>query len=70
MANHKDSIFTKEEAATPTVSMDLSMSQIIIDTFEERGMEIFDASGSYINADTPGDIFVSLKLEDDFANIM
>ena len=33
---------TKDEAATPTVSMEALMDQSIIEKFEVRAMEIFD----------------------------
>ena len=64
------SYITKEEAAAPTVSMDALLAQLMIDTFKERAMVIFDAPGAYSNTDMLEDKFVLLKLEDDFVGII
>ena len=50
--------------------MNALMTQLIIDKFEERAMEIFDVPGAYLNGDMIEDKFVLLKLEDDFVDMM
>ena len=61
---------TKEESTAPTVSIDALLAQLIIDTFEERAMTIFEVPSSYPNSDVPEDKFVLLKIENDFVDIM
>ena len=50
--------------------MDPLLAWIMIDKFEERAMEIFDAPGAYLNVEIPEDKFVLLKLEDEFVDTM
>ena len=37
--------------------MEALLAQLIIDSFEERAMEIFDVPGAYLNSDMPEDKF-------------
>ena len=60
----------KEEAASPTVSMEALMVQLTNDAFEELAIAIFDAPRAYLNADIPYEKFVLLKLEDEFLDIV
>ena len=51
-------------------SMEDTLSQLMIDAFEERAMEIFHVPGAYLNDDMPEDTFLLLKLEDEFVDMM
>ena len=42
----------------------------MVNAFEERKMEIFDAPGPYLNANIPEEKFVWLKLEEEFVYII
>ena len=66
---HKEK-YLKEEAAAPTFSMEELLAKLMIDSFEEREMAIFDVPGAYLNSDMPGGKFVLLKLEDEFVDII
>ena len=50
--------------------MEALLEQLIIDTFEECAMAIFDVPGAYLNDNMPEGKIVLLKLEDDFVDIM
>ena len=56
--------------AAPTVSMETLLDQLMINTFEERAMSIFDVPDAYLNCDNSEEHFVLLKLEDKFMEIM
>ena len=60
----------REEATSPTVSMEALMATLVIDAKEQRDVAIFDVPGAYLHADMPDDKFVLLKLEGEFVNIM
>jgi hypothetical protein len=60
----------REEATSPTVSMEGLMASLVIDAHERRAVAIFDVPGAYLNADMPKDKFVLLKLEGKFVDIM
>ena len=57
---------TKEEEAGPTISMEALLGHLMIDTFEQCEMALFDVPGAYLNADMPEDKFVLLKLDYEF----
>ena len=46
------------------------LAQLMIDSFDDDSMAIFDIPGAYLNYDVPEDKFVLLKLEDEFVDIM
>ena len=60
----------REEATSPTVSMEALTASLVIDAHEKRAVAIFDVPGAYLNADMPEDKFVILKLEGQFVDIM
>ena len=60
----------REEAASPTLSLESLMSLLLISAHEERETAVFDVPGAYLHADIPGDKFVVLKIEGEFVNIM
>jgi hypothetical protein len=60
----------REEATSPTVSMEALMATLVIDAKEQRDVAIFDVPGAYLHADMPKEKFVLLKLEGEFVNIM
>ena len=60
----------REEATSPTVSMESLIATLIIDAKEQRDVAVFDVPGAYLNADMPEDKFVIMKFENEFADIM
>ena len=60
----------REEAASPTLSLESLMSILLISAHEERDTAVFDVPGAYLHADIPNDKFVILKIEGEFADIM
>jgi hypothetical protein len=60
----------REEATSPTVSMEALTTSLVIDAHEKRAVAIFDVPGAYLNADMPDNKFVILKLEGKFVDIM
>ena len=50
--------------------MEELLAQLLINTFEERVLVMFDVSGSYLNTGMPEDMLVLLNLEDEFVDIM
>ena len=60
----------REEAASPTLSLESLMSLLLISAHEERDTAVFDVPGAYLHADIPGDKFVILKVEGEFVDIM
>ena len=61
---------TKEDASSPTTSLEDFFISLIIDAHEGRYVEIFDFPGAYLNSDTPEDKFILLEIEGDFVDIM
>ena len=61
---------TREEASSPTVSLEGLLTTLAIDAFEERDVAIFDVLDAYLNADMPSDKIVLIKFEGKFADIM
>ena len=60
----------REEAASPTLSLEALMALLLINSHEGREVAIFDIPGAYLHADIPDDKFVILKIEGAFADIM
>ena len=60
----------REEAKSPTVSLDGLLCTAIIAAHEKRKVTLFDVPGAYLQADIPPDKFRILKLEDNFVEIM
>ena len=60
----------REEATSPTVSIEALMATLVIDTKEKHNVAIFDVPGAYLHADIPKTKFVLLKLEDEFIKII
>ena len=61
----------REEASSPTLSLEALMGVLLINSFEERDVAVFDVPGAYLHADIPDDKFVLLKFEGDyFVDIM
>ena len=46
------------------------MALLLIIAYEERDVAIFDIPGAYLHADIPKEKFTTLKIEDNFADIM
>jgi hypothetical protein len=60
----------REEATSPTVSMEALTASLVIDAHEKIAVAICDVPGAYLNADMPDNKFVILKLEGKFVDIM
>ena len=60
----------REEASSPTISLESIMAILLINAYEERDVAIFDVPGAYLHADVPKEKFVILKIEGDFVDIM
>jgi len=62
----------REEASSPTLSNEALMCLLLINSFENREVAVFDVPGAYLHADIPESKFEILKIEDedDFVDIM
>ena len=61
---------TKEDASSPTISMEDLFNILVIDVHEGRDVESFDVPRAYLNSDTTEDKFILLKIEGEFVDIM
>lgn len=61
---------SREEASSPTLSNEALMCLLLINSFENRDIAVFDVPGAYLHAAIPKDKFAILKIEDEFVNIM
>ena len=59
-----------ESIASPTVSLESLISSLLIDTYEDRYVSIFDVPGAYLHAETPKGKLLIIKLRGEFADIM
>ena len=60
----------RDEAASPTVSMEALLTTLTIDAKEKRDVAVFDVPSAYLHAEMPASKKVTMKLEDKFVNIM
>ena len=60
----------REEASSPTLSLEALMAILLINAYEERDTAIFDVPGAYLHAKIPDDKFAILKIEGEFVDIM
>ena len=60
----------REEASSPTLSLEALLSMFIIFGHEKRSTAVFDVPGAYLHADLPPGKFVLLKITGEFVNIM
>jgi len=63
-------IVPREEASSPTVSLEALMATLMIDAHENRDVAMFDVPGEYLHADLPEGKLVLLKIEGQFVDIM
>ena len=61
---------SREEASSPTLSNEALMCLLLINSFENRDIAVFDVPRAYLHAAIPKDKFAILKIEDEFVNIM
>ena len=61
---------TKEDASSPTISLEALFPSLIIYAHEGRDVGIFDIPGAYLNADMPEDKFILFNIEGEFVDIM
>ena len=54
----------------PSISLEDLFTSPIIDLHEGRDVATFDVLGAYLNAGTPEDKFIILKIEGEFVDIM
>ena len=60
----------RDEAASPTVSMEALLTTLAIDAKEKRDVAVFDVPSAYLHAEMPASKKVLIKLEDKFVDIM
>ena len=60
----------REEASSPTLSLEALMALLLINAFEERTTAVFDVPGAYLHAEMPDDKFAILKVKGLFVDIM
>jgi hypothetical protein len=60
----------RDEASSPTLSLEALMALLLINAYEERDTAIFDVPGAYLHAKIPDDKFAILKIEGEFVDIM
>ena len=60
----------REEASSPTLSLEALVGILLINAYEERDTAIFDVPGAYLHAKIPDDKFAILKIEGEFVDIM
>ncbi len=63
-------IIPREEAKSPTLSLEALIATLVIDAKEDRDVATFDVPGAYLHADLPKNKFVLMKFEDEFVDIM
>ena len=63
-------VFPREEARSPTLSLEALIMSLKIGAHERRKVTVFDVPGAYLHTDLPKDKFVLLMLEDKFVDIM
>ena len=68
-ASHRKFV-PREEARSPTLSLEALIMSLTIDSHERRKVTVFDVPGAYLQTDLPKDKFVLLMLEDQFVDIM
>ena len=59
-----------ESVASPTISLESLFTTLVVDTYEENGIDTFDIPGAYLHAEMPADKNVILKLRGRFVDIM
>ena len=60
----------RDEASSPTLSLEALMAILLINAYEERDTAIFDVPGAYLHAKLPDSKFTILKIVGQFADIM
>jgi hypothetical protein len=60
----------RDEASSPTLSLEALMAILLINAYEQRDTAIFDVPGAYLHAKIPDDKFAILKIEGEFVDIM
>ena len=64
------SYIPREEASSPTVSLEALLSLFIIFAYEKRATAVFDVPGAYLHADIPEGKFALLKITGQFVDIV
>jgi len=60
----------RDEASSPTLSLESLLALLITFGHEKRKVAVFDVPGAYLHADIPKSKFVLLKIEGQFVDIM
>ena len=60
----------REEAKSPTITLEGLLSTIVIDSYEDRKVETFIVPGSYLHTDMPKEKFMLLLLGGKFVDVM
>jgi hypothetical protein len=61
---------TKEESSSPTISLELLFTTLVIDAHEKRAVQTFDIPGAYLQSPLPEGKTIFMKFEGKFADIM
>ena len=64
------SYVSREEASSPTLSLEALLSPFIIFGHEKRATAVFDVPGAYLHAALPSGKFVLLKITGEFVDII
>ena len=59
----------REDASSPTISLEVIMDTLAVDKYEIQDVEIFDVPGDYLSADIPDGKYVRIKLEGKLVDI-
>ena len=59
-----------ESVASPTISLESLFTTLVVDSYEENGIVIFDIPVAYLHSEMPADKNVILKLRGRFVDIM
>ena len=60
----------KEEATSPTITLEALFSSLLINAYEGRVVHTFDVPGAYLHASLPYDKVAHMKFEGEFVDIM
>ena len=60
----------REDASSPTISIDILMYTFVVDAYEGRDVTIFDVPGAHLNSDIPDEKYDRIKLDGEFVDIM
>ena len=60
----------REDASSPTISLEAIITTLVVDAYEGQDVVIFDVTGSYLNSGMPDEKYSRLQLEGKLVDIM